>query len=314
VAAVTGRILALLPPARASALTAGPVTIDLDTTDVDACGRKKRGVAYHHQGQRAGRPHVATWAETETVLAADLGGGTDDPRTTAPALLRRALAALPAAARAGGRVALRAGAGHFAGALARAAHDEHIAFAVGAKRIAPPWRLLSGIAGGGWHDVIGMDGAQVAVADYCPDWWPATTRLLIRRVALDPGQVSADPRSRRRRTLHPDSARSRSPSWPEPRLSMPTRSSRRTWTSPRPARLPPARRGPRPPPGHPRPVLTTRPAGPDPATGIREPGATPGHSACPPTGNRHQGSLRRPSKISSARYSRIRVRGGDVGQ
>ena len=49
-----------------------------------------------------------------------------------------------------------------------------------------------------------MDNAQVAVAEYCPDWWPASTRLLIRRVALDPAQVSADPRSRRRRTLHPD--------------------------------------------------------------------------------------------------------------
>ncbi len=49
-----------------------------------------------------------------------------------------------------------------------------------------------------------MDNAQVAVAKYCPDWWPASTRLLIRRVLLDPAQVSADPRSRRRRTLHPD--------------------------------------------------------------------------------------------------------------
>ena len=49
-----------------------------------------------------------------------------------------------------------------------------------------------------------MDGAQVAVAQYCPEWWPAGTRLLIRRVLLDPAQVSADPRSRRRRTLHPD--------------------------------------------------------------------------------------------------------------
>ena len=36
------------------------------------------------------------------------------------------------------------------------------------------------------------------------DWWPAGTRLLIRRVRLTPEQVSADPRSRRRRTLHPD--------------------------------------------------------------------------------------------------------------
>src|SRR6266702_644794 len=133
-AAVTGRMVSLLPPDRAAALTGGPVTIDLDATDVEVYGRKKRGVAYNHQGQRVGRPHVAT----------------------------------------------------------------------GAKRIAPLWRLLSGIAEGDWHDAIEMNGAQVAVADYCPDWWPANTRLLIRRVRLDPEQVSADPRSRRRRTLHPD--------------------------------------------------------------------------------------------------------------
>ena len=99
---------------------------------------------------------------------------------------------------------MRADAGYFAGQLARAAHDAHIAFAIGAKRIAPLWRLLAGIADDAWHDAIDMDNAQVAVAEYCPDWWPADTRLLIRRVALDPEQVSADPRSRRRRTLHPD--------------------------------------------------------------------------------------------------------------
>ena len=202
-AAVTGRMLDLLPAGRAAALADGPVTIDLDATDVEVYGSKKRGVAYNHQGQRVGRPHVAAWAETEIVLAADLGDGTDDPRATAPDLLRRALAALPAAARAPGRVALRADAGYFAGQLARAAHEEKIAFAIGAKRIAPLWRLLAGIAEDAWHDAIEMDGAQVAVAEYCPDWWPADTRLLIRRVALDPAQVSADPRSRRR-TLHPD--------------------------------------------------------------------------------------------------------------
>jgi Transposase DDE domain group 1 len=203
-AAVTGRMLDLVPAGRAAALAEGPVTIDLDTTDVEVYGRKKRGVAYNHQGQRVGRPHVATWAETETVLAADLGDGTDDPRATAPDLLRRALAALPPRARASGRVAMRADAGYFAGQLARAARDARISFAIGAKRIAPLWRLLAGIAEQDWHDAIDMDGAQVAAAEYCPDWWPADTRLLIRRVALDPEQVSADPRSRRRRTLHPD--------------------------------------------------------------------------------------------------------------
>jgi Transposase DDE domain group 1 len=101
-------------------------------------------------------------------------------------------------------VAMRADAGYFAGQLARAAHEAKIAFAIGAKRIAPLWRLLAGIAEDAWHDAIEMDNAQVAVAEYCPDWWPENTRLLIRRVALDPAQVSADPRSRRRRTLHPD--------------------------------------------------------------------------------------------------------------
>jgi hypothetical protein len=171
-------------------------------------------VAYNHQGQRVGRPHVAAWAETEIVLAADLGDGTDDPRATAPDLLRRALAALPAVARASGRVGLRADAGYFAGQLARAAHDAKITFAIGAKRIAPLWRLLAGVAEEDWHDATGMNGAQVAVAEYCPDWWPADTRLLIRRVLLDPAQVSPDPRSRRRRTLHPDQ-----PALPIPELA-----------------------------------------------------------------------------------------------
>ena len=184
---------------------------------MEVYGRKKRGVAYNHQGQRVGRPHVATWAETETVLAADLGDGTDDPRATAPDLLRRALAALPPRARASGRVAMRADAGYFAGQLARAAHDAHISFAIGAKRIAPLWRLLAGIAEEDWHDAIDMDGAQVAVAEYCPDWWPADTRAAdppgpagsgtgFRRPAVPappdpaPGPAGpADPRAGRRR-------------------------------------------------------------------------------------------------------------------
>jgi len=49
-----------------------------------------------------------------------------------------------------------------------------------------------------------MENAQVAVSPYRPAEWPEDTVLLIRRVRLDPDQVSADPRSRRRRTLHPD--------------------------------------------------------------------------------------------------------------
>jgi len=196
--------LAALPPERAAALCQA-VTIDLDTTDVEVYGRLKRGVAFNHQGQRVGRPHVATWAETATVLAADLMAGNDDPRPHAADLLGRALATLPAPARAG-RIRLRADAGYFAGELARAALFAGVQFAIGARRIAPLWRILDGVAETDWTDAVDMTGAQVAVAEYCPDWWPAATRLLIRRVRLDlnRGQVSADVRSRRRRTLHPD--------------------------------------------------------------------------------------------------------------
>lgn len=200
VAGASERMLELLPPGRVETLL-GAVTIDLDTTDVEVYGRKKRGVAYNYQGVRCGRPHVATWAETGLTLAADLLSGDQDPRPEAAGLLRRALASLP---RGVARVALRADAGYFAVDLAVAAYREGVRFAIGAKRIAPLWRTLTGIAESDWAEAIDMTGAQVALADYRPAWWPTSTRLLIRRVRLDLCQVSADPRARRRRSLHPD--------------------------------------------------------------------------------------------------------------
>ena len=205
-AAVTGRMLEMLPAPRAAALADAPVTIDLDTTDVEVYGRKKRGVAYNHQGQRVGRPHVAAWAETEIVLAADLGDGTDDPRATAPDLLRRALGcpARGGPGRAGWRCAPTPGTspGSWPAPPTTRTSPSRSAPS-GSRRCGGCWPASPSDA---WHDAIEMDNAQVAVAEYCPDWWPADTRLLIRRVALDPEQVSADPRSRRRRTLHPGPA------------------------------------------------------------------------------------------------------------
>ncbi len=98
--------------------------------------------------------------------------GNEDPRRDAAALLNRALAALPTAARAG-QIRLRADAGYFAGQLARAALFADIEFAIGARRIAPLWRLLDGLTEADWTDALDMPAAQVAVADYCPNWWPA---------------------------------------------------------------------------------------------------------------------------------------------
>ena len=207
-AAATARMTGLLPAERAAELAEGPVTIDIDATDVEVYGSRKHGVAYNYQGQRAGLPHVAAWAETEIPLAADLLAGDQDPRSSVVALLGRALAALPQAVRdgaaaAGRKIALRADAGYFAGDLARAAAAADMAFAIGAKRITSMWKALADIAEDAWRDAIDMAGAQVAVSRYRPADWPDGTVLLVRRVKLDPDQVSADPRSRRRRTLHP---------------------------------------------------------------------------------------------------------------
>ena len=196
-AAATARMTGLLPAERATELAEGPVTIDIDATDVEVYGSKKRGVAYTYQGQRAGLPHVASWAETEIPLAADLLAGDQDPRSSVVALLGRALAALPRAVRdgaaaAGRKIALRADAGYFAGDLARAAAAADMAFAIGAKRITSMWKALAGIPEDAWRDAIQMQGAQVAVS-------PVPSRGLAGRhgAAGPPGQ--AGPRSGLRR-------------------------------------------------------------------------------------------------------------------
>lgn len=200
IAAVTGAMVGLAPAERREVLLA-KATIDLDATDVEVYGRKKRGVAYNYQGQRCGRPHVATWAQTGTVLAADLLAGDVDPRRGAPGLLARALAGLPAGV---GPVSMRADAGYFAGDLARAARELNVSFAIGAKRITAVWRALNGIGETDWIDAIDMPGAQVAVSNYRPVEWPTGTVMLIRRVRLDAEQISRDPRARRRRTIPAD--------------------------------------------------------------------------------------------------------------
>ena len=49
-----------------------------------------------------------------------------------------------------------------------------------------------------------MHGAQVAGCDYAPASWPDRTYTIIRRVKISVDKLSADPRSRRRRTVAKD--------------------------------------------------------------------------------------------------------------
>jgi len=64
------------------------------------------------------------------------------------------------------------------------------------------WLACSSIEADVWVDAQGMPGAQVAPVDYRPAGWPEDT--IVRRVRVDVEAISADPRSRRRRTIDPD--------------------------------------------------------------------------------------------------------------
>ena len=203
---LVARAVELLPVHRRARLS-GRVTIDLDSTDVEVYGSRKQGMAYNYAGQRAGRPHLATWAEAGVTTAADLLAGNDDVRPRAAAMLRRGLAGVPeqvrAAAAKADRLRVRADAGYFTADLAQTSVEEGCDFAIAAKRNTAMWRAYASIGEAEWVDAKGMPGAQVAAVDYAPAGWPEDTYTIVRRVRVETEAISADPRSRRRRTIDP---------------------------------------------------------------------------------------------------------------
>ena len=203
---VAGQVIGHVGEQRRAALLASP-TLDLDATDVEVYGSRKQGISYNYKGQRAGRPHLATWAEAGIVLAADLLAGDEDPRAGVVDLLDRALAGLAAATEphgGHGRVRVRGDIGYFTKELVDAVVAAGADFAIGANRNPATWRAAASVTEDAWVDADGMAGAQVAVADYAPGGWPAGTRCLIRRVRHDATAISADPRARRRKTIPAD--------------------------------------------------------------------------------------------------------------
>lgn len=231
VADLAQRAFDLLDAERKTGLSS-KVTIDLDSTDVEVYGSKKDGVAYNYQGQRAGRPHLATWAEAGLTTAADLLAGNDDVRPRAADMLARGLAGVPErvreTARAGDRLRTRADAGYFTADLAHAAVEEGCDFAIAAKRNTALWRAYATIPEAAWVDAIGMSGAQVAAVDYAPAGWPEGTYTIVRRVRVEAEDISADPG----RGGGEPSTRTSSPSpWKAPRPTR-TRSPSSSPTSP----------------------------------------------------------------------------------
>ena len=197
------RMLGLLPARRRAVLRAGGATIDLDGTDVECYGAKKEGIAYSYKGARAGRPHVATWAEAGVVTAADLLAGDEDPRPGAAGLIVRSVATLRAAG-VTARPKVRGDVGYFAKDIAWAAVEAGCDFSLGVTRNPAVWRAAMAIPQRVWRKAKRMKGAQVAVCGYAPAGWPPGTVTVVRRVRVRAGDISADPRARRRRTIPKD--------------------------------------------------------------------------------------------------------------
>jgi hypothetical protein len=197
------RAVALLPARRRAVLRAGTATIDLDGTDVECYGSNKDGIAYNYKGQRAGRPHVATWAEAGTVTAADLLAGDEDPRPGATGLIIRSVATLRAAG-VTARPRVRGDVGYFAKEIAWAAVAAGCDFSLGVTRNKAAWRAAAAIPDDAWTKAKRMKGAQAAVCDYAPAGWPPGTACVVRRVRVRARDISTDPRARRRRTIPKD--------------------------------------------------------------------------------------------------------------
>lgn len=193
------RAVGMLPAPRRAQLCGVDPTIDMDSTDVEVYGPGKRGVAYNYKGQRAGRAHLAGWAQAGVVLAGELLAGNDDVRPRAADLLRRALAAMPGEVT--GRARVRADAGYCTAELAYAANDLGCDYAITAKRNIALWRAYASIGEHEWVPARDMPGAQVATVDHAPGGWPPEAYTIVRRVRIRAENLSTGPRARRRRTI-----------------------------------------------------------------------------------------------------------------
>lgn len=187
-----------LPAARRGALLR-EVTIDGDSTDVEVYGRSKDGAAHAYTGALTLRPHIGHWAEAGVPLAAQLLGGTEDPRASVTDLLDQAIGALPDGVE---HIRCRWDAGYFAADLAKACIARGVRFAIGAKRTRPLIVAGTHAPDDAWVPAIGMDDTEVAIIDYLPGSWPKDSGIscIARRTRI-PVERIPTARARKRRTI-----------------------------------------------------------------------------------------------------------------
>lgn len=198
IGSINTTMMDLLPLVRRTSLLKS-ATIDGDATDVEVYGRSKEKTAHAYTGARILRSHIGYWAEAGIPLAAELMGGTEDPRSNAVDILDRSIAGLPSGVQ---KIRCRWDAGYFAGDLARACLERNVEFAIGAKRTGKVMAAAAGLGRYTWTPAIGMENTELAVIDYLPGVWPKDENITcIARRTRVAAQNIPTARARKRRTI-----------------------------------------------------------------------------------------------------------------
>jgi hypothetical protein len=108
------------------------------------------------------------------------------------------------AAGASGPILFQGDSGYYAGKVAEKIVARGGLFRLGVPRGKALWRAVAAVHEDEWIDAVDYPDAQVALLDYAPADWPGGTKVIARRVRYDAAELSADPRSRRSRTVGKD--------------------------------------------------------------------------------------------------------------
>lgn len=104
-----------------------------------------------------------------------------------------------------GQVTFRVDSAYYAAELLTALRKSGARFTVSLPRTPAMCKLVGQIADSAWADAIDLPGAQIAEVAYAPGGWRhEPLRLIVRRTLYSAAQISANPRARRRKTIHPD--------------------------------------------------------------------------------------------------------------
>ena len=145
------------------------------------------------------------WAQRGRTLNAELVGGNQEKLTAAASatLARRALRMLRSAGHSGD-VTFRVDSAYYAVGLLIALRKAGARFTVSVPRTVAMWKLITQIGEDVWADARDLPGAQVAEIAYTPTGWKhESLRMIVRRTRYSAAQISANPRARRRNTIHP---------------------------------------------------------------------------------------------------------------